>query len=193
MFPSEKEKIKLSKLLSLILRHKPQLLNLKLDNEGFVNVTVEELTKRIRKKFKGFSWIQPIHIYKLEELNNKGRFQIRNGRIRALYGHSISHVTPSFTPNVEIPSFLYHGTSLSNVKKILREGLKPMKRNFVHLTDNFKDAAETGKKRSGKVAVLIVDAEKALKNNVEIWKAGKTVYCAKEIPPAYIVKVEIVS
>jgi hypothetical protein len=62
----------------------------------------------------------------------KRRHEIRGDEIRALYGHSVPGrlAKQPATP----PSVLFHGTAPSASRLILRVGLKPMARQYVHLS-----------------------------------------------------------
>jgi len=51
---TEKENIKLSKFLSLVLRHQPDLIGITLDEQGWV--PVNELEKRQRPMATHFLW-----------------------------------------------------------------------------------------------------------------------------------------
>jgi len=176
-------RIRLSKLLSLILRHKPEIVNSSIDREGFLSCSVDELVGRI-KSLKGFSWVKTEHVYAIAESDEKGRFEIRNGRIRALYGHSIP-VQMKYKRD-EVPDVLYHGTGRSAVDLILKEGLKPMKRNMVHLTSSIRDAYIVGLRKDSKPVILVIDAKRAVSEGVDIRRACRNVYVSSYIPPRFI-------
>lgn len=101
-----------SKFLSLLLLHKPEILGLEIDNEGFCSLTIQDLVKVMSQqpKFSNF---------KVQDLNNivdedqKGRYQIVGNKIRALYGHSIpvSLLEENILTFESVSEFLYHGTS----------------------------------------------------------------------------------
>ena len=179
----ERGRIRLSKLLSLILRHKPEIVNSSIDREGFLSCSVDELVGRI-KSLKGFSWVKTEHVYAIAETDEKGRFEIRNGRIRALYGHSIP-VQMKYKRG-EVPDVLYHGTRRSAVDLILKEGLKPMKRNMVHLTSSIRDAYIVGLRKDSKPVILVIDAKRAVSEGVDIRRACRNVYVSSYIPPRFI-------
>jgi len=112
----------------------------------------------------------------------KRRFEIKNDRIRALYGHSVLKISYKES---EPPEFLYHGTSRKNVKKILKEGLKPMKRRYVHLSLSKEEALKVGKRHDRNPQILLILSKKAYKNRIKFYKAGN-VYLSEYIPPEFI-------
>ncbi len=178
-----KRRLRLSKLLSLILRHKPEIINSSIDREGFLSCTVEELVRRIRS-LRGFNWVKTVHVYAIVETDGKGRFEIRNGRIRALYGHS-APVQIEYKCG-RVPDVLYHGTGRSALDSILKDGLKPMRRNMVHLTSNIRDAYLVGLRRDKNPVVLVIDARRAVAEGIDIRRAGKNIYVSRYIPPRFI-------
>ena len=88
-FASDEDRIKLSKKISCLLRHTPQLYNLTLDKEGWasVDVLVDEYNKRHDENHK----ITAQHLKEMSDKCDKGRFEIKDKKIRALYGHTISN------------------------------------------------------------------------------------------------------
>lgn len=177
----------LSKFLSLVLRHKPDILDLHMDMEGFVNV--KELLAKIRQK-KTFSWVSFDDIKLLVETDGKHRFELieRGGEyfIRARYGHSKSlKVKIRYTPMTGI-KYLYHGTNAKVLPWILKEGLRPMNRKYVHLSPTPEDALIVARRRRGKPVILLIDAESFMKDGGVIYKATDKVYLAEYIPPKYI-------
>ena len=63
--------------------------------------------------------------------DDKGRFELSEdvSYVRALYGHSID-VDLGLIPSSP-PAILYHGTADKYIERIMKEGLKPCKRNYV--------------------------------------------------------------
>ena len=86
----------------------------------------------------------------------------------------------------ETVKVLYHGTTPEAAAEILKTGLKPMKRNWVHLSPTVEIARQVGLRRTSKPAILEIDAEKARKNGIKFYKATEQVYLCKQIPPRYI-------
>jgi len=179
----------LSKFLSLLLRHKPEIFDLQMDKEGFVSV--DELVGKIRTR-KNFSWVTPRDIMSLIKSDAKNRFELRviNGKyfIRARYGHNKN--LPVEIKYEELKpgevKFLYHGTRKDVLPHILREGLKPMSRKYVHLTRTPEDALVVAQRRRSSSVILKIDVENFLKDGGVVYKATNKIYLAREIPPKYI-------
>ena len=84
--------------------------------------------------------------------SDKVRFELKDDKIRALYGHSYYYSSNLFTKIHKTaskpPAILYHGTSPSAAKNIMSEGLRPINRQYVHLsTDKYKKRRRTGYNR----------------------------------------------
>lgn len=143
------ELIKNGKFLSLILRHKPEVIGISLDVHGWADVT--ELIAGIKKT-------RIFDMKMLEEIvrtDNKQRFLFNSdhSKIRANQGHSIEVDVELKEQNP--PEVLYHGTGTKNVSSILKKGLLPQGRLYVHLSKDMLTAITVGK-RHGRPAVFTV-------------------------------------
>jgi len=177
-----KERLRLSRLLSGLLRHFPEAAGLKIRRDGFTEQSVEEVAELIKTWRKEYFWLRPEHILAIAILDPKGRFEIRDGRIRARYGHSI-RVNIEYEEPPQLPSMLYHGTSTSLLPSIMREGLRPMRRLKVHLTSSIEDARENARRKGGRPVILAVDVNTLRKRGLKIFKAGRNVYVTDYVPP----------
>jgi len=168
----------LSKHLSYLLRHHPEKGELAIDNKGFA-----ELDKVLDSlDATKHSWASKKDIEFLIENSSKKRFEIKNGKIRALYGHSIDvEIKQSEKPPVK----LYHGTSPNALSSILDEGLKPMGRKYVHLSISKEEAIEVGKRHHPEPVLLKIDSSKAWKDGIEFFRRGD-LYLTEYIPSKYI-------
>ena len=144
--------IKVSKFLSFVLRHKPEVINLTLDNEGWASIA--ELIEKAKPQIT----LTPKLIKKVVLENDKKRFALSDDErcIRANQGHSIQ-VNLQLSP-VKPPALLYHGTARRFLEPIKQKGLKSKQRHYVHLSSDFKTAIAVGK-RYGKPVVLEVASE----------------------------------
>lgn len=170
----------LSKFLSLVLRHKPQILGLTLNEGGWVRV--DDLLQAAARAGKAISRQQ------LEQIvahGSKPRFSFsEDGEwFRANYGHSID-VRLDYTP-AEPPQLLYHGTAERFLASIREHGLLPQKRLFVHLTTTAESARAVGK-RHGKPVVLTVKALEMYRAGHAFFRPEGEIWLTKEIPPAFI-------
>jgi putative RNA 2'-phosphotransferase len=190
MFMTGEQRLRLSKLMTTLLRHLPHEAGLKLDREGWVSI--DELVHGIREKWRNrhlYRWVTRDHVLAVALLDPKGRFQVdlEKGRIRAAYGHTI-RVELGYKPlkPSEMPPVLYHGTTADKLGSIMREGLKPMRRIMVHLTIDPQTAIETGRRHGSNVVLLTVDTGCLQKNNIPVYKASDVVYLAPRVPPQCI-------
>ena len=134
--------VKLSKFLALILRHQPERFALPLDEEGWASFSeVMEIVKGL-PNFRWANRADVMHIVGQGRRpvgatattgsgDGKRRFEVEGNRIRACYGHTIKQ-SIRYEP-CSPPPLLYHGASPKALDAIRREGLEPMKRQYVHL------------------------------------------------------------
>ncbi len=169
----------ISKLIALVLRHKPGELGLTMDSHGWVETKalIEKLNER-----------QPFDMGMLEEIvrtDNKQRYSFNSDktRIRANQGHSIP-VDLELLPQTP-PKMLYHGTATRFMVSIEQQGLKPMQRQYVHLSDNLETAVNVGK-RHGAPLVYVIDAEAMQKAGYVFYCSENGVWLTDSVPPEYL-------
>ncbi len=143
-----------SKFLSLILRHKPEILGIKLDDNGWA-----DLDEIIKKSTNNGQVLDMELIQEVVEENDKKRFIISadGKKIRANQGHSIE-VDLGLEKKIP-PDILYHGTATRFLDSIMGIGLKPGNRQHVHLSGDVETAINVGQ-RHGKSVILEVDCKK---------------------------------
>jgi len=169
-------KVKVSKYMSYLLRHNPE--SLKIDRHGFV--PLDELLEKLNERFK----VDRRLISEIVEESDRKRFEIVGNKIRALYGHTIP--VKLELEEDKVAKVFYHGTTPDAASKILKVGLKPMKRRWVHLSPTVEIATEVGLRRTKNPIVLEIDAEAARKNGVRFYKATDKVYVCEAILPRCI-------
>ncbi|MEM2144080.1 MAG: RNA 2'-phosphotransferase [Candidatus Jordarchaeaceae archaeon] len=172
-------RIKVSKYMSYLLRHNPE--NLKMDEHGFVDLG--EFLEKIKSRFQ----ISDELIFEIVEKSERKRFEIIENKIRALYGHSI-RVNLELEED-QIIKVLYHGTTPDAASKILKFGLKPRGRKWVHFSPTIEIAREVGLRRNPKPVILEIDAEEARKNGVKFYRATDKVYLSGDVAPKYIKRI----
>ena len=170
-----------SKFLSLILRHKPETIGIKLDEHGWADVS---------ELISGISKTRPFDMKMLEEIvrtDNKQRYSFNEDKtlIRANQGHSIP-------VDVELekktpPEFLYHGTGEKFVSSIDKEGLLSKSRLYVHLSKDTETAVKVGS-RHGKPVVYRVAAGKMTDEGFEFCLSVNGVWLTKAVPAEYLSK-----
>ncbi|RLI76082.1 RNA 2'-phosphotransferase [Archaeoglobales archaeon] len=169
---------KVSKFLSGLLRHFGYKFGIDIDDNGWADL--DKIERIVSKKFG----VGTDAIRLIVKFDRKERFEIKNSKIRAKYGHSID-VNVNWSENGKIPDKLYHGTHPKNVRSILKDGLKPIRRKEVHLSSTIEDAIEVGKRYAKNPAILEVDTKSLAKDGFEIRKKGK-VYTTDFVPPKFI-------
>jgi len=181
---TERQKVKLSKFLALILRHQPQRFGLILDEEGWASLAE---VMEILHGLPNFRWASRADVLELVEEgsgDDKRRFEVAGGAIRARYGHSISR-SIRHEPCVP-PRRLYHGTSPAAVQAIRHEGLRPMERQYVHLSTDPQTAAGVGARHTARPIILTVHAAEAHAAGVSFYQVDERVYLAESIPPQFV-------
>ncbi|MFA1510030.1 RNA 2'-phosphotransferase [Priestia aryabhattai] len=171
---------KLSVFISLILRHKPEVANIKLDEFGYANV--DELIKGVNETGRRMN----LNILKeIVSDDKKGRYSFNESftLIRANQGHSINVKVP--LQKLEPPQFLYHGTAERFLDSILSSGVKKMNRLYVHLSDNLDTAKQVGK-RHGKPVIVTVDAQKMYEDGYEFYLSENKVWLTDFVPTKYV-------
>ena len=178
---------RLSRTLAGVLRHFPERFDLEVDRYGFVDLRA--FVHAIQAKQRRYHWLRPHHILAIIETDNKGRYEFKDGKIRATYAHSFDvDLDPS---NVGIPDALYYPATEEEVDIILETGIKPSDRKRVHLSRTVGDAVNAGRVRTEAPVILEVDVKLASDDGIVIQKAGKTVYLAEEIAPKYLKRIEV--
>ncbi len=176
--------VKISKALSMHLRHRPEKIGLTLAPGGWVEVAdlLEALNARgIRLDRAG-----------LEEVvarNDKKRFAFDETglRIRAQQGHSVE--VDLGLEEAGPPGVLYHGTGEATVPAILRDGLRKMRRHHVHLSPDPETARRVGA-RHGRPAVLVVDAPAMQAQGWTFYRSGNGVWLVDAVPPPFLSRIE---
>jgi putative RNA 2'-phosphotransferase len=175
------EQVKISKFMSLVLRHSPETIHLNMDKNGWVSI--QELIDNTNKYKNMHLTLDLVKI--VVKTNDKQRFIISDDgkRIRANQGHSI---------NVDLqleckmpPDILYHGTATRFLDSKMRDGLKPMKRQYVHLSRTEEIALTVGK-RHGKPIVLYIDTKRMYEEGYKFYLSENKVWLIEEVPVKYI-------
>ncbi|MFG1967532.1 RNA 2'-phosphotransferase [Nonomuraea sp. NPDC049028] len=174
----DRRMVRISKYLSKHLRHEPERIGIELDERGWVDVDV-----LLRAAASHGFRIDPADLHRVVAGNDKQRFALENGRIRANQGHSIEVDLdlPVATP----PAYLYHGTVAKSLPAIRAEGLRPMNRHHVHLSPDRGTAMRVGARR-GKPVVLTVDAGAMHEAGHEFRVSANGVWLVDEAPPTYL-------
>ena len=170
---------RLSKFLSGVLRHFPDDVGLELDGRGWTEF--EEVVDAVEKKY---DWATREHVEGVVATDPKGRFERTGCQIRAAYGHSVDVTLEA--DETPVPDTLYHGTAPRNVDAILEEGLKPMRRQQVHLSETVAEARAVGRRHADEPVVLVVDAAPMKDDGFRIVERGEGVYTTGRVLSEYV-------
>ncbi|MGV9756272.1 RNA 2'-phosphotransferase [Streptomyces tricolor] len=174
----ERRAVRVSKYLSRHLRHQPEQIGLTPDPGGWVEI--DTLIAAATAHGFRFTRAELDHVV---ATNDKRRFVIEGGRIRASQGHSIAVDLglPPATP----PPYLYHGTVARHLDAIRREGLRPMTRHAVHLSADRETATRVGARR-GRPVVLSIDAGAMHRDGHVFHVSANGVWLTSAVPPRYL-------
>lgn len=177
----EPQLVKLSKFISLVLRHDPGRFGLTLDPQGWVAVD-ELLTAAAR----GGVALDDATLRRIVSENDKQRFAFSSDgrRIRANQGHSVE--VDLGLPPVTPPELLYHGTTERFLEPIRRTGLEKRARQHVHLSIDEPTAVKVGQ-RHGRPVVLTVRAGAMAAAGFTFYRAANGVWLTERVPPEYLV------
>lgn len=174
------DKIKISKFLSLVLRHKPETIDLELDENGWADTNF-----LIHGMLKANYSIDIKNLKDIVKSSDKQRFKFNDdfSKIRANQGHSI---------NVDLkleqklpPEILFHGTATRNIDSIKQNGLLKQNRHHVHLSSDTETAEKVGM-RYGKSIVLKIEAGKMSADGFEFYLSENGVWLTEKVDTKYI-------
>ncbi len=166
-----------SKIIAEILRHNPYKYNLEISVQGWVSVgkILENVTR-----IKNMNILEEI-VYQ----DGKTRYEFNEDKtlIRANQGHSLNFIDVGLK-EFKLTKCLYHGTTPAVVDIILNEGLKPMTRQYVHLSLNEETAYTVGKRYSKEEEPVILKISENA--NVDFFVSKNKVVLTKHVPAQFI-------
>lgn len=167
--------IKISRYISLILRHKPEEIGITLDEHGWANVS--ELLNGVE--------IDMSTLEQIVSTDDKQRYSFNEDKtlIRANQGHSIP--VDVELDEVVPPEYLWHGTGEKYVNDIVNMGLIPKSRLYVHLSSD-TDTALTVGRRHGTPVLFRIDASKMHQDGFKFYLSKNGVWLTKYVPVEYL-------
>lgn len=172
----------LSRAVSHALRHEPWLYELELDEEGWVSV--DQLVVALREQGDGWVDVDASAIRRMLDEATKRRHELVDGRIRALYGHSLPgriHKSPE-----DPPACLFHGTTPEAWQSIGLDGLRPVGRQYVHLSVDAPTAVSVGRRKSATPVLLTVEAASGAAAGASFYKGNDLVWLADSIDSSFV-------
>lgn len=179
---STPSRIRLSKTLSHCLRHAPWEYEIVLDQQGWVEV--EAILETLRGRRREWKELSLQDLLEMNDASERKRYEIDETRIRAAYGHSLKariQIEETLPPEI-----LYHGTTPEFLEIILNTGLKPMKRQYVHLAEDTRMAANIGSRRTQTPRVLKVEALRAYQQGHKFYKADSNIWLSDALPSIFL-------
>ena len=168
--------------MSHALRHEPWLYDLELDDAGWVDV--DQLLDALHRLDNRWADVDRSMLSRMIAASDKQRHELSGDRIRAIYGHSVPGRI--LREPAEPPAVLYHGTDPSVLDDVLATGLRPMRRQYVHLSPDPATAVQVGLRKARPCAVLRVDAGAASTHGVAFYRGNDQVWLADAVPPQYM-------
>ena len=168
-----------SRKISYLLRHNPE--DLSMDSEGWV--WTNDLLKKIGISMQELKY--------LVETNDKKRFAFSADKlqIRASQGHSEKVDVDIKFKEVQFPEFYFHGTSVKNVASIMKTGINPGTRKYVHLSKSKETAEAVGLRHSKNrkdLEILLIDGNQMKRDGLKIYESENGVILVEHVPPKYI-------
>lgn len=179
---TQKQLTNLSKFLSFILRHKPETVNLSLDSEGYVNIN--QLISNINNNSEYHITRSTLDHIVATDSKQRYSYNSTKTKIRANQGHSIP-VDLNLTAQIP-PEILYHGTSKRFLDSILSDGLKPMSRQYVHLSSDSTTAAMVGKRHGDSPIIFMIKTKPLIDSGYKFYLSENKVWLTDYIPAKYL-------
>jgi putative RNA 2'-phosphotransferase len=173
----EKSLVRISKFVSLVLRHDPGRFGLRLDDAGWADV--DELLAAMSA---AGTVVDRATLDRVVAENEKKRFAFSpdGTRIRASQGHSID-VDLGLQPQ----ELLYHGTASRFIESIRASGLHSASRAHVHLSADQATAVNVGQ-RHGRPVVLTIAAGRMHRDGHAFFRSENGVWLTDAVPVEYI-------
>ena len=179
---NDREVDHLGRVMTGVLRHFPEKYGLAVDAHGWVSLP--SLVQAINGHHRGYHWLRVHHLVGIAESDAKGRYEVKDDRIRATYGHTVE--VDLDLPTDNIPEALFFPVTPDEVTIVLEVGLKPSDRRKVHLSRTAGDAKAAGMVRTPEPVILSIDTVRARADGIVIMKAGKTVFLTDQVPAIYL-------
>lgn len=178
MSPQTEKRI--SKFLSLVLRHQPETIGIELDSAGWTEV--DKLLVQASKNRRAFTRLDLEQVVR-NNAKQRFSFSLDGLFIRANQGHSVP-VDLGLVP-IEPPEHLFHGTVDRFFPEIKAKGLLKMKRHAVHLSKDLPTAIQVGNRR-GEAHILTIGAAKMHEAGHLFYCSANGVWLTEIVPPQFI-------
>ena len=172
-----------SKFISLILRHKPEVIGITLDEHGWADV--QALIDGVNATGRHHLTLEALEEIVRTDEKQRYAFNEDHTRIRANQGHSIPVDVELEEKNP--PDILWHGIGQKDVSSIDVQGLIPKSRLYVHLSSDMETARKVGS-RHGRPVIYQVECRKMTEDGYRFFLSANHVWLTKEVPAEYLKK-----
>jgi len=169
---------RISRFLTYILRHRPQDYPLVFDERGFVDW--RDIVQLVQERYYDVTEEQ---IRAVVVDAGKKRFELAGDKVRATYGHSFP--IDFGQQSVEPPDNLYYGTARDLAQSMLRNGLRPRDRQYVHLSVSAEEAESVARRHDPTPAVIVVQARAAHAEGVRFYRSGP-LFLTENVPARFL-------
>jgi putative RNA 2'-phosphotransferase len=169
---------RISRFLTYLLRHRPKEYPLVFDARG--SVDWRDIVELVQERFYDVTEEQ---IDAVVRGAGKKRFELADGKVRATYGHSFP--VDLGGEAAQAPAQLYYGAARDLARSMLRSGLKPRDRQYVHLSVTAEEAESVARRHDPEPAILVVDARAAQDEGVLFYQAGP-LFLVENVPAKFL-------
>jgi putative RNA 2'-phosphotransferase len=166
--------------VALVLRHRPEEVGISLDTGGYA--PIDRLAEALAAQ-PGWESVTPDDLIALARADPR-RYEVRDGRIRARYGHTVSVEEPG--ERAHPPEWLYAAVAPGALESIARVGLRPAGRQHLHLASTPMAALEVGRRHAPDAVIVVVFARRAAAAGIVFRRAGAGLYLTKTVPPEFL-------
>ena len=196
--PRNRQISRLSKYLSLILRHRPELIGVTLNEHGWTDLSLEEIVKKMNEdESKNFSWVKITDIEEVVNTDPKGRYEISENEpylLRATYGHSVEVAGLLDDPSEveDLPQVAFFGCSNSEIENIIKSGITSSERQYIHLSARKNDALAIARNKfRNQPRIVSINLEGVAKSGVRCKAITPLVIIVENIPAEFISEIPV--
>jgi putative RNA 2'-phosphotransferase len=169
---------RISRFLTFLLRHQPREYPLVFDQRGFVDWL--DVVEIVHERFYD---VTEEEIRAVVTDPEKKRFELQGEKVRATYGHSFA--VDLETEAAEPPEKLYYGAARDLAQSMLRGGLKPRDRRYIHLSVSHEEAESVARRHDPAPAIIVINAQAAHAEGVRFYHSGP-LFLAESIPAKFL-------
>ena len=169
---------RISRFLTYLLRHRPKEYPLVFDRRGFAEW--RDVVALVQERYDE---VTEQDIRAVVNDSQKKRFELEGGKVRATYGHSfpVDMGQEAAAP----PAQLYYGAARDLAQSMLRYGLRPRDRQYVHLSATSEEAESVARRHDPLPAVIIVDAQAAHADGIRFYQSGP-LFLVENVPSKFL-------